>query len=1261
MAANESVLADADGTFSDWIEIHNTGGGPVSMAGYHLTDDRGALAKWTFPAVTLEPDGYLVVFASGKNRVDPAGELHTSFGLSAEGEYLALVAPDSTVLSEFAPGFPPHSEDESFGMSGSAAAPVWSYFALPTPGAPNGAGTRAGPVIEPLEKHPLQPAVQPLVIAARVQAINDPVTTVTLLCRRMFTAETSLAMRDDGTGGDAAAGDGVWTATLPALAFGAGEMTRWRFEAADSWGTKTQEPAFKNPRDSHQYFGTVTQDERVKTALPMLQWFTSNASGARTATGSRGCVYYEGELYDNVLFTLHGQSTASFLKASYNIDFNRTQRFLWNTNAPRVADIDLLTNWADKSKVRHVLAYEVMRKADVAGHFACTVRIQQNGAFHSTADLVEDADEIYLERAGLNPDGALYKIYQNDLNKDAGDTSTRGVEKKTRRFEGNDDLQGLINGLDQTGAALERYLYDNIDIPACVNLLAVNSVIRNVDMHSKNWYAYRDTGRSGEWAMLPWDLDLTFGRIWNAENTYFDNGLFTEGIIISSTSIRLVAHLRDNRDTRAMILRRIRTLTDQFLQPLPAPGTSESERFFERRLNEMSALIDPPGIVPSDAQLDFQKWGSWLHGRGTVVSYTNPDPAVETMAEAIQRFKTEYLPGRRRYIYNSQIVGRGGEIPLPQSNSGPATNYTPLVVKGAMAKVLVPSNGNLGLTWTGSPLDEPFNTSGWMTGPTGVGYERATGYESLIGINVDTQMKNNNSVFVRIEFDVADPAAFDGLEFRIKADDGFVAFLNGIRLASSYAPTSPLWNSAATLSHEANPATFSVFDVSASKGRLQAGRNILAIQGLNDTVTSSDMIIVPELYGTRILPSAGGEPLIAFGSIEAHPASGNEDEEYVELVNRNAIAVDISNWRLTGGVEHTFAGGTVLAPNQAIYICPSSAAFRARQQSPKGGEGRLVQGGCQGHLSSSGESLVLLDAAGVTNNSVTYSGEPLDVQRYLVVSELMYHPNGDGLAEFIELLNISKTATLNLQGVRFTEGIEFDFTGSAVTSLPPGGRLLIVRELAAFRAKYGTDPLVAGVFANGTALSNSGERLTILDPDDEVIWDLSYDDQAPWPLEADQGHSLVLIAPETRPELALAKHWRASIRSGGNPGGPDEAGFAGDPVGDKDGNGEADLIDYAMGNDLGFPPIPVRCALQPDPLGGPATLQISFPASLTARDAELGVFFSPDLVTWQEGAAHLQLVSRQPLGDGRELVTWSVQPPLRDSPQVFVRLGVLER
>ena len=89
VASNEQGLEDENGDASDWIEIHNAGDAPANLDGWHLTDDNDRLTKWTFPAVTIEPDDYLVVFASGKDRIDPARPLHTNFQLDADGEYLA--------------------------------------------------------------------------------------------------------------------------------------------------------------------------------------------------------------------------------------------------------------------------------------------------------------------------------------------------------------------------------------------------------------------------------------------------------------------------------------------------------------------------------------------------------------------------------------------------------------------------------------------------------------------------------------------------------------------------------------------------------------------------------------------------------------------------------------------------------------------------------------------------------------------------------------------------------------------------------------------------------------------------------------------------------------------------------------------------------------------------------------------------------------------------------------------------------------------
>ncbi|MGI8601958.1 MAG: lamin tail domain-containing protein [Verrucomicrobiales bacterium] len=117
LADNNSSITDEDGAHSDWIEIFNPDNTPVNLAGWHLTDDADDLVGWTFPAVTLQPGQFLIVWASGKNRTAVPGQLHTNFHLDESGEYLALVAPDGvTKSSEFA-NFPALESDQSYGVT----------------------------------------------------------------------------------------------------------------------------------------------------------------------------------------------------------------------------------------------------------------------------------------------------------------------------------------------------------------------------------------------------------------------------------------------------------------------------------------------------------------------------------------------------------------------------------------------------------------------------------------------------------------------------------------------------------------------------------------------------------------------------------------------------------------------------------------------------------------------------------------------------------------------------------------------------------------------------------------------------------------------------------------------------------------------------------------------------------------------------------------------------------------------------------------
>ena len=145
MAANSTSLADEDGSFEDWIEIQNFSPTTVNLFDWSLTDSPGNLTKWKFPSTNLPPGGFVVAFASNKNRRSPGAPLHTNFRLDAGGEYLALVDPTGTnIVSEFDP-FPGQVSDVSFGVALTASnVPLIATGAVAqvmVPSVANGGGT----------------------------------------------------------------------------------------------------------------------------------------------------------------------------------------------------------------------------------------------------------------------------------------------------------------------------------------------------------------------------------------------------------------------------------------------------------------------------------------------------------------------------------------------------------------------------------------------------------------------------------------------------------------------------------------------------------------------------------------------------------------------------------------------------------------------------------------------------------------------------------------------------------------------------------------------------------------------------------------------------------------------------------------------------------------------------------------------------------------------------------------------------------------
>ncbi len=395
------------------------------------------------------------------------------------------------------------------------------------------------------------------------------------------------------------------------------------------------------------------------------------------------------------------------------------------------------------------------------------------------------------------------------------------------------------------------------------------------------------------------------------------------------------------------------------------------------------------------------------------------------------------------------------------------------------AKAIVPTS-NIGTTWRGG--NEPYNDTTWISGLNGVGFDNASTYEPYININFEApnpvMSGVNTSAYVRIPFnvDADDLATFNYMSLEMRYDDGFVAYLNGTRIASGNAPGSPAWNSTATQNHDDGVAvTFVKFGADTFLNALQPGQNILAIHGLNGNSTSSDFLVQARLVA--------GEKQIDPGT--------------------------------SGGIQYT--GPITLNETARLF---------ARISDPRGG-------------SNPGAGVPVGTGWGAPLKAEYLVDEVPASSANLTIREIMFDPYdlGDALTnnstyEFIELENLSGTR-VSLTDVSFTNGIDFNFSSGSVPSLAPGGKVLVVNDLTAFQQVYGNgrDSLIAGEFEG--SLNNDGELLELRDAGGAIIQSFTFSSAGIWPGQADNGRSLILV---NSADPANGASWTASRSLLGSPG-----------------------------------------------------------------------------------------------------------------------------
>jgi hypothetical protein len=332
------------------------------------------------------------------------------------------------------------------------------------------------------------------------------------------------------------------------------------------------------------------------------------------------------------------------------------------------------------------------------------------------------------------------------------------------------------------------------------------------------------------------------------------------------------------------------------------------------------------------------------------------------------------------------------------------------VAENADKRVLVPV-GPVSDNWKNATAFDDLAWAKCTGGPGGVGYERSSGYEGLISLDIEEQMYNENSTcYIRIPFTFnGSPDDFNFMTLNVRYDDGFIAYLNGVEVARRNFNGTPTWNSNASATHSDSAAVqFENIDIFAFLSAVQQGDNLLAIHGLNRSTTSSDLLISAELVAGEGGSSVGGgvspsaieytgpislthsanvrarvlsgnvwstlnEAVFAIGPV-AHnlrvteimyhpeaPADANDpNEEFIELKNVGAETINLNLVSFTNGVDFTFPSFE-LAAGEYVVVVQDRAAFEERY-----GTNVNIAGQYSGRLNNGGERIRLQDAIGQT-------------------------------------------------------------------------------------------------------------------------------------------------------------------------------------------------------------------------------------------------------------------------------------------------------
>ncbi len=1282
VAENQTGLADEDGAEVDWVEIFNPNPIALDLAGWYLTDDVLAPTKWQFPAVSINGNGYLIVFLSGKDRRVPGQNLHTNFSLKATGETIALFQPNgSNAAGIFV--FGPQQPDVSYGLA-SVATNAETLVAANAPArafipANNALGTTwtdvafndsawaSGLQAVGYETSTGYESLIGLNVGAAMNTVN-----ASCYVRIPFTVSNlanllSLTLRmryDDGFA--------VYLNGTPLPTAGRNAPGTLAHNSPASGEHNDSEAVLFEGINITQHLGLLvnganvlaihgmnvllsSSDFLIGAQLVLTRGTFTNGFMTVPTPGAANSTGVQGFVGDTHFSADRGFYTTPFAVAITCDTPGAVIRYTRNGNAPTATTgfVYSAPVTIDATTTLRATAFKdgfVPSNVDTHTYFFLTDVIAQSAAGTAPPGWPASSVNGQVFDYGMDPN----VVGPNEAALRAGLVSIPTISIVT-------DLPNLVD--PATGIYVNPYDHgDGWERPASFEILndpihpAPGGFQQNGGLRLRGGFS-RDPNNPKHSFRLFFRSEYGKGKMQYA--LFGDDGAPDfDGFDLRTSQDASWAFLGSAENTF------LRDEVARATQVLIAPGSRC--RYFHVYLNG-------------------QYWGLY-----------NTDERPNN------NFGEQYLGGKKEDYDVLKSAGASGGYATEASDGTmtPGTSAWSLLWSGARAVRTTPTNANYfklmgraadGVTPTSDPVVlDPVNLADYfcvlfyMGGDDGPVSDYVGASNNWFGM----RRRGGRSGFQFFIHDFEQSLGLEGgTNQRVGRGATIAPWSNTVTGVNDYTRSNPefihedlAWN---------------------SEYRVLFGDRAHKHFFNNGAMTDAKVLARMQSFAALIDTAIWGE-CARWGDAQREPPFLRGDwlganNRLYNFINRGTTgssgpgraATLVAQLRgydsgtkrlypLTNAPVFSQHGGGIPAIGTSITMTQTNTGATTLYYTLDATDPRLVGGAVRpGALIYGGP--VLLNAWTTTvkarvlkgaewsalNEAVFVRSSNPPPLRIVEISAQPIGPSASEIAagftdkedfEFIELMNTG-AESLNLRDMRFTKGIDFTFTDA---TLAPGERALLVRNRAAFQARHGTGPRVLGEYFG--SLDDGGERLALLSALGTMVSDFSYDTTAPWPTGL-IGGSLTLRAPTLEP--ANPGSWRSSVAAGGSPATSDSTSYAAWKTGngvtsdtlDGDSDGLLPLAEYASGgsptaSDAARNPTTTIATLPGPPPGN--YVLFSFRWRRGADDVTPSVQQSSDFNTWSNAATGTWSIVAQ--NDGTDLITIKTIPAFPVSPPVFLRL-----